>query len=121
MKIGDLAREIGVSVRLLRYHEEQGLLASHRSASGHHHYTAEAPTVVGHIRVPLAECLPTGTICDILPCIEGPGPDIHHPCVQNRLQTHLEDIETRITTLQRSRTSLTDLLTATENFRTSSS
>ncbi|MEU1730960.1 MerR family transcriptional regulator [Streptosporangium sp. NPDC020145] len=120
MKIGELARETGVSVRLLRYYEEQGLLTSHRSASGHRHYTAEAPTVVGHIRVLLAAGLPTRTIRDILPCIEGPGPDIH-PCVQNYLRTHLEEIETQITTLQRSRSSLTNLLTATENFRTSSS
>ncbi|MEU1731179.1 MerR family DNA-binding transcriptional regulator [Streptosporangium sp. NPDC020145] len=106
MKIGELARETGVSVRLLRYYEEQSLLTSHRSASGHRHYTAEVPTVVGHIRT-------------ILPCIEGPSPDIH-PCAQNYLQTHLQDFDTQITTLQRSGTFLTNLLTATENFRTSS-
>lgn len=34
MKIGDLARETGVSPRLLRYYEEQGLLASERPSGG---------------------------------------------------------------------------------------
>ncbi len=38
MKIGDLARETGVSPRLLRYYEEQGLLTSHRVGGGHRRY-----------------------------------------------------------------------------------
>ncbi|MFF0575999.1 MerR family transcriptional regulator [Streptosporangium saharense] len=109
MKIGELARETGVSVRLLRYYEEQGLLTSHRSPSGHRHYTTEAPTVVGHIRALLAAGLPTRTIRDILPCIEGPGPDIH-PCVRDYLQTHLRDLDTQIIALQRSRNSLATIL-----------
>lgn len=119
MKIGELARETGVSVRLLRYYEEQGLLTSHRTPSGHRHYTAEAPTVVGHIRALLAAGLPTRTIRDILPCVEGPGPDVH-PCVRDYLQTHLQDLDTQITTLQRSRNSLATILTATDRFGESS-
>lgn len=34
MRIGELASRVGVSVRALRYHEEQDLLASARSPSG---------------------------------------------------------------------------------------
>ncbi|WP_433252810.1 MerR family DNA-binding transcriptional regulator [Actinomadura nitritigenes] len=36
MKIGDLSRETGVAVRLLRYYESQGLLTSERTEGGHH-------------------------------------------------------------------------------------
>ncbi|MEV8636406.1 MerR family transcriptional regulator [Streptosporangium sp. NPDC051023] len=116
MKIGELARETDVSPRLLRYYEEQGLLTSHRSESGHRHYTPETPTIVRHIRTLLAAGLPTRTIRDILPCIEGPGPDLH-PCVRNYLQDHLKDLDTQITTLQQSRSSIAALLTATEKTR----
>ncbi len=39
MRIGELAERTGVSVRSLRYYEEQGLLDSERSSGGHRHYT----------------------------------------------------------------------------------
>ncbi|MFB6640979.1 MerR family DNA-binding transcriptional regulator [Streptomyces chartreusis] len=38
MKIGELSSRTGVSVRLLRYYEEQGLLLSQRTAGGHRSY-----------------------------------------------------------------------------------
>ena len=38
MRIGELAARSGVSVRALRYYEEQDLLISTRSASGQRHY-----------------------------------------------------------------------------------
>ncbi|WP_437991598.1 MerR family transcriptional regulator [Sorangium sp. So ce145] len=41
LKVGDLARQTGLSVRTLHYYEEIGLLApSHRTASGHRMYSA---------------------------------------------------------------------------------
>ncbi|GAA5770971.1 hypothetical protein Aros01_07505 [Streptosporangium roseum] len=43
MKIGDLARETGVSVRLLRYYEEQGLLVSERAGGGPPPDAGDAP------------------------------------------------------------------------------
>ena len=36
--IGDMARRSGLSASALRFYEEQGLLKSHRSASGRRHY-----------------------------------------------------------------------------------
>ena len=35
MKVGDLARRIGVSVRMLRYYETEGLLSPARRDSGY--------------------------------------------------------------------------------------
>ncbi|WP_344013572.1 MerR family DNA-binding transcriptional regulator [Nocardiopsis exhalans] len=42
MRIGELSRRTGASVRLLRYYEEQGLIGSTRSASGQRHFTEDA-------------------------------------------------------------------------------
>ncbi|GGS62446.1 MerR family transcriptional regulator [Planobispora rosea] len=113
MKIGELARESGVNPRLLRYYEEQGLLRSERSGGGHRRYPANAVTVVHNIRTLLAAGLPTAVIREVLPCIEGPGPEIH-PCVLSYLQEQLGDIDTRISTLQSTRTALASLIEATE-------
>lgn len=40
MRVGELSRRTGASVRSLRYYEECGLLASERAASGQRHYSA---------------------------------------------------------------------------------
>ena len=46
MKIGELSRRTGVSVRMLRYYEGEGLLAPQRTASGYRDYgPAEEKTV----------------------------------------------------------------------------
>lgn len=42
MRIGELAAKAGVSVRALRYYEEQNLLASERSPGGQRHYPHSA-------------------------------------------------------------------------------
>ena len=48
MRIGDVAAGAGVSVRSLRYYEEQGLIRAERSPSGQRQY---APGVVGRVRL----------------------------------------------------------------------
>ncbi|WP_367620956.1 MerR family transcriptional regulator [Streptomyces olivoreticuli] len=110
MKIGDLARETGVGPRLLRYYEEQGLLASHRLPSGHRRYEPDAPETVRRIRVLLAAGLPTRTIRGILPCISGASATDFDPCVAIHLRDHLEGLDQRIAELRTTRASLADLL-----------
>ncbi|MDG4832668.1 MerR family transcriptional regulator [Solwaraspora sp. WMMD1047] len=38
MRIGELSRRTGISIRMLRYYEERGLLSPERAPSGYRHY-----------------------------------------------------------------------------------
>lgn len=92
MRIGELASRTGVSVRALRYYEEQGLLVAERSASGQRHYPDGAVDRVNLIQQLYAAGLSSRTIVDLLPCVidgnatpgaarpavGGTGPDRRH-------------------------------------------
>ncbi|MCI3934877.1 MerR family transcriptional regulator [Streptomyces sp. AN091965] len=69
MRMGEFSRRTGVSQRLLRYYEEQGLLAPARRPSGYREYTEEDVVTVRGIRVLLAAGLNTATIAELLPCM----------------------------------------------------
>ncbi|GAA5053964.1 DNA-binding transcriptional MerR regulator [Thermocatellispora tengchongensis] len=111
MKIGDLSRETGVPVRLLRYYESQGLLTSERTEGGHRRYHPDAPITVTRIRTLLAAGLPTRVIRDLLPCFAGDGVALQS-CVHDHLRTQLADLDSRIADLTQARTALNDILEA---------
>lgn len=69
MRIGELARRTGVSERSLRYYEQQGLLVSDRTPSGHREYTEAAVDRVIHIQELYAAGLHSRTIASLLPCM----------------------------------------------------
>ncbi|WP_344593046.1 MerR family transcriptional regulator [Actinomadura vinacea] len=73
MKIGDLAGKTGVSRRLLRYYEEQGLLRPVRLPNGYREYTEADVAAVRHIRALLAADLPTAVIAQVLHCVHADG------------------------------------------------
>ncbi|MFC5722155.1 MerR family transcriptional regulator [Streptomyces gamaensis] len=114
LRIGELARETGVSVRLLRYYEEQGLLTPYRLAGGHRRYEPDAPEVVRRIRLLLAAGLPTRVIRGILPCVRGVSGADFDPCVAVHLRDQLAGLDGRIAELSAARESLAGLLDATE-------
>ncbi len=70
MRIGELAARAGVSVRALRYYEEQNLLASVRSPSGQRQYPDSAVDRVQLIQQLYGAGLPSRTIVELLPCVE---------------------------------------------------
>ncbi|MFF1926006.1 MerR family transcriptional regulator [Streptomyces sp. NPDC058221] len=70
MRIGELAAATGVSVRALRYYEEQNLLAADRSPSGQRHYPHDAVDRVRLIQQLYAAGLASRTVVELLPCIE---------------------------------------------------
>lgn len=69
MRIGELARRTGVSERSLRYYEQQGLLASERTAGGQREYPERAVDRVVHIQELYAAGLHSRTISSLLPCM----------------------------------------------------
>lgn len=72
MRIGELAAESGVSVRSLRYYEEQALLTSVRSQSGQRLYQPADVQRVRLIQQLYAAGLPSKTLRELMPCIEAP-------------------------------------------------
>ncbi|MFJ4654498.1 MerR family transcriptional regulator [Nocardia sp. NPDC088792] len=70
MRIGELAYRAGVSVRALRYYEEQELLIPERTASGQRVYTEEAVERVRIFQLFYAAGLGSRTIAKLLPCID---------------------------------------------------
>ncbi|MYW66348.1 MerR family transcriptional regulator [Streptomyces sp. SID8379] len=112
MRIGELSAQTGVSVRLLRYYEEQGLLTAGRTAGGQRVYDAGAPRTVRRIRAFLGAGLPTRVIREILDCVCGSEAEVE-PCLTPVLLGRLREIEERIEDLQGSRASLTGILAAT--------
>ncbi|WP_099905892.1 MerR family transcriptional regulator [Streptomyces sp. TLI_171] len=106
MRIGELSRATGVPVRLLRYYEQQELLAAHRTPGGHREYRADAPLQVGRIRALLAAGLTTRTIRELLPCYEDGE---LHACVRDRLTAQLAELNARIGELTTARDALADL------------
>ena len=71
MRIGELSRLTEVSVRALRYCEQEGLIRSARGGNGYREFDAAAVESVRQIRG-LIECgLPTRLIREILPYPDG--------------------------------------------------
>ncbi|MGR6921668.1 MerR family transcriptional regulator [[Actinomadura] parvosata] len=114
MRIGALSRETGVSPRLLRYYEEQGLLTSFREEGGHRRYGQDAPVVVRRIRTLLAAGLPTKVIRDVLPCASGSG-EVLDACTLGHLRERLAALEQQLTEIRTARDSLAALVAATEH------
>jgi DNA-binding transcriptional MerR regulator len=73
MKIGELSRKTGVSVRALRHYEEQGLIRPDRSANGYRDFGEAAVEAVRQIRGMIESGLPTRIIREILPYVDGPA------------------------------------------------
>ncbi|MGW0421297.1 MerR family transcriptional regulator [Streptomyces sp. NPDC003015] len=98
MRIGELSARAGVSVRALRYYEEQGLLTSARSASGQRHYTEAAVERVVFLQRMYAAGLSSRTITELLPCVESPSAETSDAALKrmaeerDRLSEHIEDL-----------------------------
>ena len=83
MKIGELSRRCEVSVRMLRYYEEQGLLKPQRSQSGFREYGPREQQTVERIKLLGSAGMTLTTIKQFLPCIRGEG-HLLEPCEELR-------------------------------------
>lgn len=73
MKIGELAGRTGVSVRALRYYEQQGLLRPERRPSGYREFCANDVALVERIHTLISAGLNTNLIVEVLHCFDDSG------------------------------------------------
>ncbi|MEU0936021.1 MULTISPECIES: MerR family transcriptional regulator [unclassified Embleya] len=113
MRIGELSRRTGVSARLLRYYEEQGLLRPARSENGYRDYPDNAIACVQQIRGLIDAGLSTRALRSVIPCLQGaltlppsPGPEL-----VALLDNELAQLEERIACLTHNRDAIRDYLT----------
>lgn len=78
--MGEFSRRTGVSQRLLRYYEEQGLLEPSRRPSGYREFTEEDIATVRGIRMLLGAGLNTATIAELMPCMVDDGQTLAPAC-----------------------------------------
>jgi DNA-binding transcriptional MerR regulator len=106
MRIGELAARTGVPPRLLRYYEEQDLLAPDRAANGYRDYGEGLVGRVVQIRGLLDAGVPTKIIKQILPYLDDPC-TIHvadlTPELVASLQCYRDQMDARIACLTRNR------------------
>ncbi|MER6194304.1 MerR family transcriptional regulator [Streptomyces cyaneofuscatus] len=111
MRIGELAKAAGVSVRSLRYYEEQGLLTSTRSPSGQRHFREADIDRVGFVQRLYAAGLSSRTIMELLPCVDAPS-EATSDAAMERMGQERERLSAHIEELIRTRDAL-DVLMAT--------
>ena len=73
MRIGELARNTGVSPRSLRHYERAGLICPNRLDSGYRDYDESQVLTVGLIKTLITAGLPVSLIAELLPCVPAVG------------------------------------------------
>lgn len=94
MKIGELSRRCGVSIRMLRYYEAEGLLEPRRTDSGYRDYSLVDEQTVERIKLLGSAGMTLAMIKQFTPCIRSEG-KIFEPCDELRttLLHHLRAID----------------------------
>jgi DNA-binding transcriptional MerR regulator len=108
VRIGELARLSTVSVRSLRYYEEQGMLESTRSPSGQREYSSDAVDRVWLIQQFFAAGLASKSIRTMIPAVESSscGPEL-----AAELRAHRGQIQERMDQLSAAASELDRMIT----------
>lgn len=99
MKIGEMSKRTGVSIRMLRHYETLHLLKPNKSATGYRYYSDKDIKLVKHIKELNGVGLSLDTLAVLLPCLQGET-SIICPALKQRLQDELDNLEARITHMQ---------------------
>jgi len=115
MRIGELSRRTGVSRRMLRYYEAEGLLKPKRTSSGYRDYAPNEEQTVERIKLLGAAGLTLATIHRFLPCVRGEGP-VFEPCdeLRNVLREQIQLSNEKVEKLAQSRNVLERFLQEVE-------
>ncbi|MET3923228.1 MerR family transcriptional regulator [Arthrobacter sp. UYEF20] len=106
MRIGELARKTGVSVRSLRYYEQQDLLEPQRTSAGHRFYSIQDERLVLQIQDLFEAGFCSSVIRTLLPALVNPlrNRDLLRASLtaaQARLKSEKESVETELLKLKR--------------------
>ncbi|MFB6844419.1 MerR family transcriptional regulator [Streptomyces sp. NPDC056373] len=97
IRIGEVARGAGVSVRAVRYYEQQGLLIAERSPSGQRLYRQDAVTLVRFFQQMFAAGLTSRRITELLPCWDSGHTDAGQRAMlraeRDRIQAKVDDLQ----------------------------
>lgn len=114
MRIGELARQTGVSPKTLRFYEDEGLLEpAARTPSGYRVYDAETVDRLRFIRDGQGAGLTLRQIRQVLEIRDGGQPPCQH--VGELIEERLADVRRRIAELQATRRHLEHLARRTQS------
>ncbi|MEU8946053.1 MerR family transcriptional regulator [Streptomyces sp. NPDC048489] len=111
IRIGEVARGAGVSVRAVRYYEQQGLLTPERSPSGQRLYRQDAISRVRFFQQMYAAGLTSRKITELLPCWDAGHTDAGQRAM---LRVERERIQARIDDLEAARDRLDQVIAVTD-------
>ncbi|WP_029288351.1 MerR family transcriptional regulator [Cellulomonas sp. HZM] len=117
MQIGELARRTQVAPRLVRYYEQQGLLAPARSENGYRSYTEDHVERVTRIASLVQAGVPTRLVRVLMDAEDAAARD-EETCpvaVAEQLAAELVGLESRLACLTRSRDTIRDFLVRTQH------
>ena len=118
MKIGELSERTGIPTRMLRYYEEQGLLASERSANGYRSYDEDDVERATRARGLVQAGLPTRLAKFVLDVERQSALETPPPCSRELAQllaTELAALDDRLACLTKSREAVARNLDLTRN------
>jgi DNA-binding transcriptional MerR regulator len=97
IRIGEVARGAGVSVRAVRYYEQQGLLIAERSPSGQRLYRQDAISLVRFFQQMFAAGLTSRRTTELLPCWDSGHTDAEQRAMlraeRERIQAKIDDLQ----------------------------
>ncbi|MCZ2838094.1 MerR family transcriptional regulator [Modestobacter sp. VKM Ac-2985] len=107
LRIGEVAARAGVSVRALRYYEEQGLLEAERTPSGQRRYPEGAVGRVRFIQQMYAAGLGSADVLEVLPCVHT---GVATPEMLARLVEQRDGIDRQVAELTQARERLDEII-----------
>ena len=117
VRISELGHRTGISPRMLRYYEDQGLITARRLDNGFREYDDYLVDRVRKIRGLLDSGIPTRIIANILPClnqeeivVEDADPQLRAMLVEQR-----DKMTERMATLEQNRDALTRYIQALDD------
>jgi DNA-binding transcriptional MerR regulator len=113
LRIGEVAAAAGVSVRALRYYEEQGLLEAERTPSGQRRYPESAVGRVRFVQQLYAAGLTSKDVLEVLPCVHT---GVATPAMLARLSEQRDGIDRQIAELTAARERLAEIIRIGEQY-----